>query len=56
MLYKAEINLSCDAKSEINNLLDITKKIPPEKLTGFLEFLKGVNYGLDMAESDTAAG
>ncbi len=50
MQVKTEMVLPREAKLDASVLFNITEKIPPEKLEGFLEFLKGVDYGLSMAE------
>lgn len=46
---RTEMTLPQDAKPDAANLFDLTKRIPPEKQAGFLEFLRGVDYGLKMA-------
>lgn len=49
MISKPETILPRGAMPETVNLFDIVEKIPPEKKAGFFEFLRGFNYGLDMA-------
>ena len=56
MEYKAERTLPKEAKPDAANLFDLTAKIPPEKQAGFLEFLRGVGYGLELASRRPQTG
>ena len=42
-------------KEAAGMLFAITKCVPPEKLYGFLQFMRGVSCGLDMAAGKQAA-
>ena len=56
MNYKTEMVLPAEAKPDADVLFDVAAKVPPEKQAGFLEFLRGVNYGLEMANRQSATG
>ncbi len=49
MNRKTEIVMPKEMMAETESLLDIAKRIPPEKQAGLRDFLRGVSYGLDMA-------
>lgn len=49
MMYDMKISLPREAMPETDTMVDIAKKLPPEKQASFLQFWRGVNYGLDMA-------
>ncbi len=50
MEYKTETVMPREAMPEVNELFNVTGKIPPKELYGFFRFIRGVNYGLDMAD------
>ncbi len=50
MDHKTERTLPVEAKPDAAILLAVAAKIPLEKQAGFLEFLRGVGYGLELAD------
>lgn len=49
MVHQMETIMPREAMLETKDLFNITEKIPPEKLFGFFQFMRGVNFGLDIA-------
>ena len=55
MVHQTETVMPREAMPETKELFNITEKIPPEKLYGFFQFMRGINYGLDMAAGKQTA-
>lgn len=53
MVHRTETVMPREVMPETRELFNTTEKIPPEKLYGFLQFMRGVNFGLDMASNET---
>lgn len=49
MVHQTETVMPREAMPETKDLFNTTKKIPPEKLHDFFQFMRGVSYGLDLA-------
>ena len=49
MKNQTETIMPREAMPETEELFNITEKIPPEKMYGFTQFMRGVSYGLDLA-------
>lgn len=49
MPYQTETMMPREAMSETKDLFNIVGKIPPEQLYGFIQFMRGVSFGLDMS-------
>ena len=55
MKNQTETIMPREAMPETEELFNITEKIPPEKMYGFTQFLRGIGYGLDMAAGKRTA-
>ena len=51
MLQRLELMLPCGDMSDAVTLFDIAKMIPLEKQVELRNFLRGISYGLDMADA-----
>lgn len=55
MEHQTETIVPREAMPVTKDLFNITEKIPPEKLYGLLQFMRGVRCGLDMADNQAAS-
>lgn len=55
MEYQVETVMPREATQETKDLFNVVEKISSEKLHDFTQFMRGVNFGLDLANNQLIA-